>query len=46
MVPEDEVADKLKKLKKLNKNATAISVIDDARMEQVKKILNGIAAGK
>jgi GTP-binding protein len=36
----------LAKLKKLNKNAVALSVIDDASLEQVKKILNKVAAAK
>lgn len=39
MVTEDEAAEKLKKLKKCNSNALAISVIDDARMKVVKKLL-------
>jgi GTP-binding protein len=46
MVTDKEAADKLKKLKKLNKNAIAISVIDDAKMEEVKKILNKVSKDK
>lgn len=44
MLAEKEVAAKLKQLKKLNKNAIALSVIDDESLEQVKKILNTITA--
>jgi GTP-binding protein len=42
MVSAEEVAEKLKKLKKKNTNVVAISVIDDTTMEKVKKILNAI----
>lgn len=42
MIPEKDAAEKLKKLKKKNTNAIAISVIDDASMQKVKKILNRI----
>lgn len=46
MLPPDEAKDKLKQLKKLNKSAIALSVIDDESLGQVKEILNTIAAGK
>lgn len=46
MVAPEEVEEKIKKLKKLNKNVVAISVIDDVSMEGVKKIVNAVAAGK
>jgi GTP-binding protein len=46
MVPPDEVIGKLKLLKKKNKNVIALSVIDDERMQEVKKILNKISAAK
>jgi hypothetical protein len=46
MIDEKEITKKLKQLKKLNKNAIALSVIDDASLEQVKKILNTIAGQK
>jgi GTP-binding protein len=42
MVSEDEAAEKLKKLKKKNKNVIGISVIDDATMEKVKGLLNSL----
>jgi GTP-binding protein len=46
MLPEKEVLAKLKLLKKLNKNALALSVIDDTKLDGVKKILNKIAGEK
>lgn len=46
MVPEKDAAAKLKVLKKLNKNAIVLSVIDDSKLEGVKKILNKIAGDK
>lgn len=46
MVSEKEVKDKLAKLKKLNKNVIALSVIDDTSLDQVKNILNTIINGK
>lgn len=46
MVPPADVAAKLKQLKKLNKNAIALSVIDDKSLKQVQGILNALAAGK
>lgn len=46
MVTPEEAASKLKRLKKLNINAIALSVIDDESLQQVKEILNVIAAGK
>lgn len=46
MVSAQEMEEKLKKLKKKNKNAIAISVIDDAKIEDVKRILNAIAADR
>jgi len=46
MVSEADLKDQLKKLKKKNTNVIAISVIDDAKMEEVKKILNAIKDGK
>jgi GTP-binding protein len=42
MVSDADLKEQLKKLKKKNKNVIAISVIDDAKMEEVKKILNRI----
>lgn len=42
MLPAEEVATKLEQLKELNKNAIALSVIDDDSLEQVKNILNNI----
>ena len=42
MVSPDEAADKLAKLKALNDTALAISVIDDASLNEVKTILNEI----
>jgi len=46
MIPAEEVEAKLRKMKKLNKNAIALSVIDDESLQQVKEILNRIAASK
>lgn len=46
MIDPKEATDKLKKLKKKNKNAIAISAIDDAALAKVKKILNGINKDK
>ena len=43
---KDEVKDQLKKLKKLNKNAIAISVNDEKSMKMVKKILSDIISEK
>ena len=43
MVTPEEAADKVKALKKANKNVVAISVIDDESMKKVKEILNAIA---
>lgn len=43
MLPKEEIAAKLKKLKKLNKNAIALSVIDDESLKKVKEILNTAA---
>ncbi len=42
MLEPAEVKKKLTKLKKLNKNVIALSIIDDESLEQVKKILNTI----
>jgi len=44
MFSPKEIAEKLKQLKTLNKNAIALSVIDDDSLEQVKEILNTISA--
>lgn len=46
MFPPEEIAEKLKQLKKLNNNAIALSVIDDESVKQVKVILNTISAEK
>ena len=46
MVSEEDAAEKLTKLKKLNKNVRGISVIDDASMAGVKEILNMIKDAK
>lgn len=46
MVSEKEVKEKLAKLKKLNKNVISLSIIDDASLDQVKKILTAISARK
>jgi GTP-binding protein len=46
MLDPKEATAKLKLLKKKNKNVVAISVIDDASMEKVKKILNTIKDGR
>ncbi|MFZ2887079.1 MAG: GTPase ObgE [Minisyncoccia bacterium] len=46
MLEPAAVKKQLTKLKKLNKNAIALSVIDDDSLEQVKKILNKIAKEK
>ncbi len=46
MHDEKDAAKKLKQLKKLNKNAIALSVIDDESLDQVKTILNTIRDGK
>lgn len=43
LVDEKNAEKKLKLLKKLNKSAIALSVIEDKRLEAVKKILNKIA---
>ncbi len=40
MIDDKEATAKLKLLKKLNKNAIALSVIDDESLAQVKKLLN------
>ena len=45
-VTPEEIADKVRKLKKMNKNVTPISIIDDESMKKVKEILNDIAAEK
>ncbi len=42
MVSEADRKEKLKKLKKKNKNAIAISVIDDASMQEVRALLNAL----
>lgn len=42
MLDEKEAAKKLKQLMKLNKNAIALSVIDDESLNQIKKILNAL----
>ncbi|MFH1246317.1 MAG: hypothetical protein V1489_00890, partial [Candidatus Liptonbacteria bacterium] len=42
IVPEEEWQKKLAILKKFNSDAIAISVLDDATMAEVKKILNKI----
>lgn len=42
MVSAEDLKKKLQQLKKKNKNAIAISVIDDASMEKVRKLLTGI----
>lgn len=44
MVPEGEVKEKLKLLKKFNTNVIPLSVIDDESLEQVKKILSTMTA--
>ena len=41
-VSAEDVADKLKKLKKLNPKAMAISILDDKSLEAVQKMLNKI----
>lgn len=46
LVSKEECNKKLTKLKTYNPNAIAISVIDDARMQEVQEILNTIAASK
>ncbi|HWO07518.1 MAG TPA: GTPase ObgE [Candidatus Paceibacterota bacterium] len=46
MVGEKDAAAKLRQLKKLNKNAISLSVIDDESIAHVRKILNGIAQKK
>lgn len=45
-VPSAELKKKLSAIKKLNKNAIAISVFDDDSIDKVKKILNAIADKK
>ncbi len=45
-IPEKDVKKKIAVLKKINKNAFPISILDDASMEKVKKILNKIEAEK
>jgi GTP-binding protein len=45
LAPE-EAEEQLKKLKKLNKNAIMLSVIDDESLKRVKEILNEIAGQK
>lgn len=42
MLEAGEVTKKLKQLQKLNSNAIALSVIDDASLAEVKKILNAL----
>ncbi len=42
VVSEGETKEKVKKLKTKNKNAAAISVIDDASMQEVRTILNAL----
>jgi len=44
MLDAKEIAAKLKLLKKLNTNVIALSVIDDASLDGVKKILNSLRA--
>ena len=46
MTSPEDVAEKVAKLKKVNKNVIAISVIDDELVKKVKEILNVIAARK
>lgn len=46
MVSDDEIHDKLKKLKKCNKNVFALSVIDDDSLAQVRNILSEILKKK
>ena len=46
MLTPEEVAEKVKLLKKCNSNVIAISVIDDERMKKVKELLNEIAVQK
>ncbi len=46
VLEKKEIKEKLGILKKLNKNAIAISIADDASMEKIKKILNKIEQEK
>ncbi|MDR3581764.1 MAG: GTPase ObgE [Candidatus Pacebacteria bacterium] len=46
VIDEKELKAKLAKLKKLDKGAIAISIVDDESVKQVQKILNKIKAGK
>ncbi|MEK7143749.1 MAG: GTPase ObgE [Patescibacteria group bacterium] len=45
-LPEKDLKKKIAALKKINKNASPISILDDASMEKVKKILNKIESEK
>jgi GTP-binding protein len=42
ILSEKELKKKMEKMKKLNKNALAISIIDEKSMEKIKKLLNKI----
>jgi GTP-binding protein len=44
MVEPNELEEKLKQLKKVSDNVIPVSVIDDSRLTEVKKILNEIKA--
>ncbi|MEK7509746.1 MAG: Obg family GTPase CgtA [Patescibacteria group bacterium] len=46
MLTPEEVKEKIKTLQTVNKNAIAISVIDDESLKKVKEILNRITAAK
>ena len=45
-LPEKDLKKKIAALKKIGKNALPISILDDASMEKVKKVLNKIEAEK
>lgn len=42
MIPEEELKEKLSKLKKLNKNAISLSVIDDVSLDRIRVLLGKV----